>query len=67
MRNRYYYPFLHNTLLFNWCLIQEEVVNHSVVHTVHSKELQKIKFPLRCVNSVINVCMLTVADSVYCP
>jgi hypothetical protein len=67
MRCRYSYSFLHNTLLFNYCLIQEDVVNHSAVSTVHSKELQIIKFPFRCANSVKNGGVVTIADSVHCP
>jgi len=47
--------------------MQEDDVNHSVVNTVHSKELQIIKFPFRCVNSVENCSVLTVADSVHGP
>jgi len=38
-------------------LSQEEFVNHSVGNTVQNKELQKIKFPFRCVNSVENGCV----------
>jgi len=38
-------------------LSQEQFANHFVGNTVQSKELQKIKFPFRFVNSVENGCV----------